>query len=285
MLRTPEPKEQARLLAQLLKAEGVNLGHQKALHVVAQLAGHRNWNVMQAALAAQPPAPAESLAKTPPSATLEALIEAATDVVAQADGAGCSDDLTVTSATAVERLETVLQALHRGEPVRPDPRTFTVHGFGIGDVQSLRPDLSDDEAMQVLQAAERNYDASVGLNWDVLDTRALLEFAPYGIAAIAKLSDGREMACTVNLAKGSVYVGLPEHVTSQPYSQRVRLHPPEHGCHSARITLGEGALAETFVIADRADEVHDGDSELLKELSDDIRDRESEGGPRRTPLA
>ncbi len=286
MLRTPEPKEQARLLAQLLKAEGLTLAHQKALNIVARLAGYRSWNVMDAALKTAGTTPRESAAAAtaPDDAFLASLIDAAESVVSQADTEGCSDDLTVTSASAVERLEELLQAHRRGEAPARNPRTYTVHGFGVGDVHSLRPDLSDDEAMQVLDAAARRFDASLGMNWDTLDANASLEFPPYGLAAIAKLGDGRQMACTVNLANGSVYVGLPEHVTSQPFSQRARLHPPEHGSTIARVTVGEGDWAQTFGISDRSDEILDGDNELLKELSDKVRQAEADGRRLRTPL-
>ena len=45
-------------------------------------------------------------------------------------------------------------------------------GWVIEDVQSVRPDLTDDQARQVLQAVERNHDATIGINWDVLDYHA-----------------------------------------------------------------------------------------------------------------
>ncbi len=290
MLRTPEPKEQARLLAQLLKAEGLTLAHQKALNIVARLAGYRSWNVMDAALKTpsktpdRPAAHAEQADRAVDPGFVASLVEAAESVVSQADNAGCSDDLTVTSASAVERLEELLQAFRRGEPPARNPRTYTVHGFGVGDVQSLRPDLSDDEAMQVLDAASQRFDASLGMNWDTLDANASLEFPPYGLAAIALLDDGREMAVTVNLANGSLYVGLPEYVTSLPFSQRVRLHPPEYGAKMARVTVGEGDWAQTFGISDRADEVLDGDNELLQELSEKVREAEAAGRIQRTAL-
>lgn len=40
--------------------------------------------------------------------------------------------------------------------------------WGIPDVRSVRPDLSDDQAWAVLQRAQRHYDAATGINWDVL---------------------------------------------------------------------------------------------------------------------
>jgi hypothetical protein len=40
----------------------------------------------------------------------------------------------------------------------------------IDDVQSVRPDLSDEQAWEVLLAAKDNHDASLGINWDVLES-------------------------------------------------------------------------------------------------------------------
>ena len=40
--------------------------------------------------------------------------------------------------------------------------------WDIEDVQSLRPDLTDDQAWDVLRVAGRRHDANTGLNWDVL---------------------------------------------------------------------------------------------------------------------
>jgi hypothetical protein len=40
------------------------------------------------------------------------------------------------------------------------------------DVQSVRPDLSDDQAWQVLQAVEHDHDANIGVNWNVLECHA-----------------------------------------------------------------------------------------------------------------
>jgi len=38
----------------------------------------------------------------------------------------------------------------------------------VEDVQSIRPDLADEQASAVLQAADRCHNAEVGINWDVL---------------------------------------------------------------------------------------------------------------------
>lgn len=44
--------------------------------------------------------------------------------------------------------------------------------WGIQDVQSVRPDLSDEQAWAVLQSARRHYDGATGINWDVLASHA-----------------------------------------------------------------------------------------------------------------
>lgn len=40
--------------------------------------------------------------------------------------------------------------------------------WDIDDVKSVRPDLTDEECMAVLQEAKDNHDATIGINWDVL---------------------------------------------------------------------------------------------------------------------
>jgi hypothetical protein len=45
-------------------------------------------------------------------------------------------------------------------------------GWSIEDVQEIRPDLTDEQARKVLQAVERNHDATIGINWDVLQYHA-----------------------------------------------------------------------------------------------------------------
>lgn len=42
----------------------------------------------------------------------------------------------------------------------------------VDDVLSIRPDLSDAQARDVLHNAKHNHDASIGICWDVLSTIA-----------------------------------------------------------------------------------------------------------------
>ena len=41
--------------------------------------------------------------------------------------------------------------------------------WGVEDVQEVRPDLTDDQAWQVLQAAHRHHDCEIGLTWQNLE--------------------------------------------------------------------------------------------------------------------
>lgn len=45
-----------------------------------------------------------------------------------------------------------------------------------GDVQEVRPDLTDEQAWEVLRAARQEHDAGLGINWDVLECHADMLF-------------------------------------------------------------------------------------------------------------
>lgn len=40
--------------------------------------------------------------------------------------------------------------------------------WSVGDVQTIAPSLSDDEARDVLEEVDRRHDAEIGVNWDIL---------------------------------------------------------------------------------------------------------------------
>ena len=42
----------------------------------------------------------------------------------------------------------------------------------IDDIRNLRPDLTDDECMEVLDYTDRKHDASLGVSWDTLEWNA-----------------------------------------------------------------------------------------------------------------
>lgn len=48
--------------------------------------------------------------------------------------------------------------------------------WDVEDVQSIRPDLDDAQALKVLHHAKREHDAETGLNWQVLEYAALILF-------------------------------------------------------------------------------------------------------------
>lgn len=44
--------------------------------------------------------------------------------------------------------------------------------WSIEDVLSVREDLTEDQAEEVLEAVEHNHNASIGVNWDVIEGQA-----------------------------------------------------------------------------------------------------------------
>ncbi len=42
----------------------------------------------------------------------------------------------------------------------------------IDDVKEVRPDLTDEQCRAVLRQADESHDATVGINWEVLETHA-----------------------------------------------------------------------------------------------------------------
>jgi len=45
----------------------------------------------------------------------------------------------------------------------------TVGAVGVEDVMSMRPDLSEEQARQVIDLAAKRFDASIGICWDILE--------------------------------------------------------------------------------------------------------------------
>ena len=48
--------------------------------------------------------------------------------------------------------------------------------WSVADVLEVRPDLTEDQAYEVLQIAKDNHDANLGINWDVLAIHAEWHF-------------------------------------------------------------------------------------------------------------
>jgi len=49
---------------------------------------------------------------------------------------------------------------------------YLADDWHIDDVQSMRPDLNDDQCIEVLQAMADWFDANDGINWDVITMTA-----------------------------------------------------------------------------------------------------------------
>ena len=48
--------------------------------------------------------------------------------------------------------------------------------WSVADVLDIRPDLTHDQAYEVLQLAKDKHDANIGINWDVLSIHAEWEY-------------------------------------------------------------------------------------------------------------
>jgi hypothetical protein len=61
------------------------------------------------------------------------------------------------------------QAIPRADDIKrlTDP-DWICDWWHIDDVQSLQEDLTDDECREVLKTIEHGFDATVGINWDVI---------------------------------------------------------------------------------------------------------------------
>jgi hypothetical protein len=63
------------------------------------------------------------------------------------------------------------------------PINLTIHReiaiiWNVEDIRCLRPDLTDDQAWQLLQYAESTHDAGIGINWHTLESDAETLFGP-----------------------------------------------------------------------------------------------------------
>jgi hypothetical protein len=50
------------------------------------------------------------------------------------------------------------------------------HVWSVQDVQSVRPDLNDDQAWEVLLGVEKCLDCSFGITWEIIETAAIARF-------------------------------------------------------------------------------------------------------------
>jgi hypothetical protein len=54
-----------------------------------------------------------------------------------------------------------------------DEKTQTLQDpWSVEDVQNQRPDLNHEQSVEVLALIAHNFDANIGINWDVIDSAA-----------------------------------------------------------------------------------------------------------------
>ena len=58
-----------------------------------------------------------------------------------------------------------------------DPDEITIK-WHVDDVLSVRPDLTKDQAREVLYTVDLNHDASIGISWEVIEIIAENMFEP-----------------------------------------------------------------------------------------------------------
>ena len=85
----------------------------------------------------------------------------------------CLSEITDGQLMALARIFYPNDESHRKAlTVSEDPLTEIKVSWHIMDVQNIRPDLTNEQASEVLALADRRHDAEVGINWDVLRIHA-----------------------------------------------------------------------------------------------------------------
>lgn len=101
---------------------------------------------------------------------LGTLLTAAGDLDAALDGATGEFDAERRRLTsALRAAQAVLDGTAPGLDELLACRNQIASAWSVEDVQEIRPDLTDEQAWQVLQRVERKHDASIGINWDTLE--------------------------------------------------------------------------------------------------------------------
>jgi hypothetical protein len=86
------------------------------------------------------------------------------------------------STASTELLTQAIQDLQRELESRTDAN-WIFSAWHVDDVLSERPDLTEEQCREVLRNLERNHDANIGINWEVIDTvAAILYPAPDNLA-------------------------------------------------------------------------------------------------------
>lgn len=79
--------------------------------------------------------------------------------------------LTRIRAADTQHLTEALLELRRELESRPDAN-WIFSAWHVDDIREQRPDLTDDQCREVLHNLERNHDANLGINWEVIDSVA-----------------------------------------------------------------------------------------------------------------
>jgi hypothetical protein len=114
------------------------------------------------------------------------LLESLRSLAEQADEDCPPEHRTRHFTDAIEQAHTVIRTVTaecpRCESDGPDidallaARRQVAVVWNIEDVQEIRPELNSEQAWDVLQAASRYHDATIGINWDVLRCHADMLF-------------------------------------------------------------------------------------------------------------
>ncbi len=272
MKRTPKPQEQARMLVQMFAEQEKPPTYQQALNFIARLNGHKSWSVMQAVretVSENASATAERVVS--PSTAYAWLRRLAQELVNTADDTGCSDDLTVVDAQVVEALEEWLDSAEESKTADATARTVPDHevsvaGFGVDDVLTVRPDLSAEQAVEVLYHCERRFDAGLGMNWDMLELQSREVFGPFGIDA--ELVEGNtHTSVFIRLDCGRMILGSHQTLNGTQWWDG----KTPHISPQAYVVL-EGNTPHAWTIGlDGAQELHGGDTQHLYNLAETFR--------------
>jgi hypothetical protein len=118
-----------------------------------------------------------------------ALLEALESLLSQTADMDLAHGITLTEGEREARDKALAAiAAARSAGITPAPATIDINAllsqrrqiadvWTVEDVQTVRPELNDEQAWAVLQRAQRHFDAAIGLHWDVLASHAEMLFA------------------------------------------------------------------------------------------------------------
>lgn len=158
-----------------------------------------------------------------------------------------------------------------------EPREDTrcsITGFSVGDVRSVRPDLTVPEAARVLRHCGRQFDASIGLNWDLIEIQSYQVLPARCVEGALTIGAAAPVTCTVNLATGSVFLAGRRTLIAMASSgahdelRATRLTPAQLGEQpgAAAVFCTVGAGGSVSAPLEGTCEVHGGDGNSLTEL-------------------